>query len=289
MSNHRGSIRLENDHISIEVASEFGPRITYLSDGEGANALAELDDLSIEIPGGGRYMLRGGHRLWVAPEIPEITYEPDDAPVTVTAGAQRARIVQAASPQVEIEKTVVVSLVDRTVCVEHIVTNRGANQVDIAPWGITQLPPGGFAIVPLPLEPVDRHGLQPNASIVVWPYTGTGDNPFTIGQGMIVVNTDRTDATKVGVAMCRGWLAYLRNGQVFVKRSTHRPEGRYLDMGASGQVYAGKDFTELETLGEHTMLATDQSVSHTELWELHHVEPGTPPQQIPEILDLDQR
>lgn len=289
MSNHRESIRLENDHISLEVASEFGPRITYLSDDDGANALAELGDLSIDVPGGGRYVLHGGHRLWAAPEVPETTYEPDDKPVAVTAGAQRATIVQTASEDVGIEKMMVVSLVDTTVRVEHTITNRGSDQIDVAPWAITQLPPGGLAIIPLPLEPADRHSLQPNGAIVVWPYTATGDTPFTLGQGVIAMNADRTTPTKVGVAMRRGWLAYLRNGLLFVKRSTHRPEGRYLDMGASGQVYAGQDFAELETLGEHTVLATDQSVSHTELWELHHIEPGTPPQRIPEILDLDQR
>ena len=38
------------------------------------------------IPDSGTYRFHGGHRLWAAPEVPAITYAPDDHPCAVTTG-----------------------------------------------------------------------------------------------------------------------------------------------------------------------------------------------------------
>ncbi|MDJ0954209.1 MAG: hypothetical protein QNJ81_11070 [Acidimicrobiia bacterium] len=265
--------------------ARFGPRITHFSLPAAENVFADLGDMGIDLPDGRRYTLRGGHRLWAAPEIPEITYEPDDDHVTITAAADR--LIASGPPTSLIGKSISAQLTGNRVEVNHTLTNQSGKPIDVAPWAITQLVPGGTAIVPLAEPPADPHGLQPNASVVVWPYTGVDDSPFVMRNRLLLLDGDRDTATKVGVALTRGWLAYVREGMVFVKRAKALPGGNYLDRGASGQCYSGADFLELETLGEQVLLGPGDSVTHVETWELHVVASDTPAHQIPAVLDLD--
>ncbi len=229
----------------------------------------------------------GGHRLWVAPEEPETTYEPDDAPVDIATDGD-ALVVKQSAGAAGIEKDLSIEFFGESVVVRHTLTSRNANPVRVAPWAITQLPVGGTAVLPLPLFPVDPEGLQPNAEIVLWPYTGVADTPFELCERLLLVNADRSDATKVGTALDRQWLAYLCNGLVFVKRASAVPGAEYLDRGAAAQCYCSADFVELETLGPATTLACDESVSHNETWQLFEVDPATRPQDLPLVLHLDE-
>lgn len=252
-----------------------------------ANSLAELGVDAVALPDGRSYLLRGGHRLWAAPEIPEITYEPDDHPVAVTQTDQQITVIQPASEAIGISKSLEITLHGGHVAIVHTLTNEGSAPREIAPWAITQLPVGGTAIIPLRNEPADPHQLQPNASIVLWPYAGVADSPFVIESRLLILDSKRTVATKVGTPLDRGWLAYVRNGLVFVKRAAHKAGGRYLDLEASAQCYSSPDFIELETLGPQAVLAPGTMTTHVETWELHIVDPDIAPSQIPDLLDLD--
>ncbi len=280
-------IRLTNGTVELRVATGFGPRITWFSEPGGDNVLAELGDLGIDLPDGRTYLLRGGHRLWAAPEVPEVTYEPDNDPVLVTESPSQLKLQQSASETVGIEKMIGVSLQDDSAVLTHTLTNRAIHPLQVAPWAITQLGVGGTAIIPLRQDLADPHGYQPNVAIAIWPYSGVNDNPFLMHDRLLLVDGNRTTPTKIGTSLDRGWLAYSRNGLVFVKRSQHVDGGTYVDLDASAQCYAGADFVELETLGQFTSLEAGASVTHIESWELHRIDPTTPPQDIPSLLDLD--
>ena len=281
------SIRLVNEYHQLEVATTYGPRITGFSLRDGENIFAELRDLSIDLPDGRAYRLGGGHRLWAAPEIPAITYEPDGDPPLISDVSDGVKLTQPASGTSAIEKSIAVALTEQTAVVSHTLTNRRDKPIQLAPWAITQLAVGGTGIVPLRRQPADPHGHQPNANITVWPYTGVTDSGFTLEDRVLLIDANRTTPTKVGTSLDRGWLAYARNGLVFVKRSQLIAGGRYVDLGASAQCYCNAHFIELETLGEFVTLDTDESVSHAETWELHQVPDTTPPSEIPCLLELD--
>ncbi len=253
----------------------------------GPNLLADLGMMSIGVPGGYKYHVRGGHRLWVAPEVPEITYEPDDDPVLLERNDSTVTLRQLATEAVGIEKAVSITLSGGQTVLTHTIVNRSDETRDLASWGITQLVTGGTAIIPLSDQPADPHGLMPNETVVLWPYTGVADTPFVMSDRVLLVNTVRTSPMKLGVPLSRGWLAYHRGSQVFVKRFEHVDGGRYLDQGASGQCYCNADFLELETLSEQRLVQPGQSVTHREAWELHQVEPGIPTSEIPALLELD--
>jgi hypothetical protein len=77
-------VRIDGASSSLVVAVDFGPRIAGLIVGD-RNLFASLPKDTLDTPFGRPYRLRGGHRLWVAPEEPTITYQPDDEPCAVTS------------------------------------------------------------------------------------------------------------------------------------------------------------------------------------------------------------
>ena len=279
--------RLTNDHLSVQVARDFGPRIVSFSRPSGRNILAELGDLAIPLPDGRQYQLRGGHRLWAAPEVPEFTYEPDVAPVQLRTSGDTIEVADVGTDQHPLHKMMSVTLRSATVYVTHRLENRGPDPITVAAWAITQLPRGGVALLPLPDEQVDPNGLQPNGEIVLWPYTGLVDSPFRLADRLLVMDCTRSTPTKVGTTLARGWLGYLRDNELFVKRARHDPSARYLDRGASAQIYSNPDFAELETLGPVTTLRQGEAAEHTESWHLYGTEPGADPATVHRLLDLD--
>jgi hypothetical protein len=57
---------------------------------------------------------------------------------------------------------------------DHSLTNQGLWPIETAPWAITQLKPGGVAILPQQVGPADPDGVQPNRTLALWPYTDIG-------------------------------------------------------------------------------------------------------------------
>jgi hypothetical protein len=66
------------------------------------------------------------------------------------------------------------------VSVRHDPRNMGSRTLEVSPWAITSLRPGGMAVAPLP-GPVDEHRLQPSQLVVLWPYASWSDDRLQIG------------------------------------------------------------------------------------------------------------
>jgi hypothetical protein len=109
----------------------------------------------------------------------------------------------------------------------------------------------------------------PNRSLALWPYTNPGDPNVTWGRYYVLVRTEMEAAFKVGFSNPRGWLAYWRNGTLFVKRAPYDPQADYYDFGSSSECYCNDKFLELETLSPIVTLQPGTSVEHVETWELY--------------------
>lgn len=266
--------RFSTDTYELEVFTDAGPRISHFGLRGGENLLVELPAASIRLDDGREFWLRGGHRLWTAPEVPHRTYVPDDAPCVVKSSARTVTAVQPAPAEFPIERSITVAVGTAGVEVTHELTNRGDSAVRLAPWAITQFVPGGIAIMPLDDRLADHHGLQPNRELVAWPYTDL--NTLAHRDGVVLVGGNQATPLKVGTPLTRGWLAYLYANTLFVKRVSHQPDAIYADRGASGQVYANSTFVELETLGPLVDLEPAATTTHDEWWELHAVNTKDP-------------
>ena len=254
--------------------SETGPRITGLRIEGGENLFAELPGVVIERPDDRPFHLLGGHRLWIAPEIPEVTYTPDDEPVAFTDGERSLRARGA------VDSLGVIKEIDATVThagavvVDHRIVNAGSAPIEAAPWAITQFPPEGAAVLPITAQTADAVGLQANRSIILWPYTDLGAPGLRLSRDAVVVEGSDRLRQKIGVENRSGWVAYHRGGVLFAKWALrHDASQSYVDRGASIQVYRDEHSIELESLGPVRTIDPGEAIGHREIWQVFETGP----------------
>ena len=265
-------IELSNGELTLAVTRSVGPRVLSLRIHDSPNLFAQLPDTTLDCPGKEAFHLYGGHRLWHAPEDPVRTYLPDNRPVEVLPLEGGLHLQPPAEIETGIQKALKIRLDpdSNRVEIEHLLENVGLWPVTCAPWAITQMAPGGTALLPQNTELWDHNPTLPNRPVVLWPYTDMNDPVIAWGNQVIQVHAAKTaGALKIGFPNPRGWLAYWLEGYLFIKRAAFDPQAAYFDFGSSSECYCNPDFLELETLGPITTLQPGQSVSHLETWEVY--------------------
>jgi len=260
------AVHLDLDGYRLSIATSYGPRVAGLRLREGPEMLAALSpDVVIDRPDSGTYRFHGGHRLWASPEIPAITYAPDDHPCHVSAEQDRIAIT-APADRAGLAKTIVVGMEQGGLAVDHTLANEGSDPLEAAPWAITQVPLGGTVL--LPLGVVARQGLQASHSLVLWPYTDLSDPRLTWRERALLIQASAGDPLKVGSGPTPGRLGYLFQGHVFIKDIPPATTGEYPDRGAVAQVYVNGSFGELESVGPLAPLDPGASITHREIWQI---------------------
>jgi hypothetical protein len=74
-------LRLANDHAELVITLDVGPRVISYHHLPGGKNVLKTNSEELGKSGEDVFMMRGGHRLWLAPED-ERTYFPDNSPVT---------------------------------------------------------------------------------------------------------------------------------------------------------------------------------------------------------------
>lgn len=253
---------LENEHLRLDYLTTTGPRIVglYVS-GVAGNLLASTPEVHWETLHGEYYLL-GGHRLWVAPENPFYTCPEEGLDMLEENGDVVLRSPVDASG---LQKEIRFRLDENSVHLQHCVTWHGTEPAMFAPWSITQLRLGGMAI--LPLEKMD--GLQPDRNLVLWPYSRIRDERFELHDDVMLLYGKADEvAFKIGNENRKGWLAYVFDDVLFVKRFMPVEDGNYPDMDCNVEAYIKDVCLELETLGELKLLKSGEVISHEEIWEV---------------------
>lgn len=267
---------LENGRIRLDVLEGAGPRVVRLLAPGGENLFVEMPARAWRTPQG-PYRIRGGHRLWHAPEAYPRSYQPDNEGLVIEAVPGGLRLTQPAEPATGIAKALTITLAEGAAraTLRHELRNEGMWALELAPWAISQLRPGGLAIMPLGAREPQR-GPLPDRSIVLWPYTRWGDPRLTMADDYLLAEAQvGMPPSKVGCFGRLGWCAYLLRDTLFVKRFTPRPGMPHPDRGCNIEVYFDQYNLELETLGPLVRLAPGEATAHTEQWELHTgVRPG---------------
>lgn len=262
-------MQLSNKSLSLWLTLDFGPRVIALVPEGGANLFAELPDAQVECPGSGMYSLRGGHRLWYAPEYPPRTYLLDDDHLDSKEVENGYKVVQQPESGTNLRKSITVTLPDEapTVIVDHEILNLGIETHQIAPWSISMMRPGGTAILPQQTAFDEEFGCQPNRTINLWPYTPLNSPHITLSDGYIYVQADmKADKLKIGAPNPRGWIAYAAYDTLFVKFADYDPHAYYYDRRSSSQFYCDPGALEMETLGPRVTLEPGEKVKHREEW-----------------------
>ena len=265
--------RFTNGLVELIITAEVGPRIIRFAYVGGENQFAEFAEHSGQT-GGDEWRLYGGHRLWHAPEDPARTYYPDNAPVSVEAHDGFVRVVQPVEPTTGLQKEMDVRLWldEAQVRVTHRLINRNLWAVEVAPWALSVMAPGGTAVAPLP--PRQQHGdtFLPSSALVIWPYTDLSDPRWQFGQEHIFLHQDpaRTTPQKIGLAGTTGWAAYQRADELFISSFVPQPGATYPDMGSRVEFFTNDRMLEVETLGPLVSLQPQAQVEHVEKWSLFH-------------------
>jgi hypothetical protein len=266
--------RVSNGTVEFIATTDVGPRIISFSFVGGTNVFFVREDFAGRT-GGTEWKNYGGHRIWHAPEDKVRTYEPDNGPIEAEPVTDGLRLTMAPGPVSGIQKSIEITLDPATsvVRVTHRLRNAGAWPVEIAPWAISVMAPGGFAIAPMPtaFHP-DR--LLPNRALTLWPYTDMRDDRWLWGTDYVLLQQKAIadparERTKVGINANLGWAAYYLNGDLFIKRFTYVDGARYPDFNSSLEVFSNARMLELETLAPLTVLQPGATVEHEERWELH--------------------
>ena len=275
------NVRIANGDAELIATLDVGPRILVYRLTDGTNVLKQYDD-QLGHSGEPTWMIRGGHRLWVSPEDPHVTYHPDNAPVAL---GEPAPGVARLTPPIEsahgLQKELDVELADSGSGVRllHRIKNEGWSPRDIAPWALTVLAPGGTEVIPLP--PARPHpgspenarsaaDYAPDRTMILWPFFDFTDDRWTFGRRFITLRQEPgRGPTKIGLSHREKAVGYLLGDTLFIKRFSE-PTGvrEYPDLGSNFETFTDGDMLEMETLGPIVRLPVGQMIEWEERWEL---------------------
>ncbi len=258
--------------LRLDYLTQAGPRLVRLFYGDSnENLFVEVPERSRQTPYG-EYRIRGGHRLWHAPEAMPRTYLPDNDGVSVERNATRLRLTGAIEAPTGLQKVIQVELhpSQSRLSLRHEIHNRGLWPVELAPWALSMLRLGGWAVFPQQTAPLDESGLLPNRQLVLWPYASWQDSRLSLEDDLIFIHAQPAmPPLKIGYLNRQGWIAYFAAGALLVKRFQPQPEQTHVDFGCNVESFVNNLFIEMEIVAPLERVAPGGCAVHEETWELY--------------------
>jgi hypothetical protein len=260
--------RLASGSAEMLVTLDVGPRIISLRLGDGPN-LMHVFPQDAGARGGDAYRFYGGHRLWIAPEEPVRTMQPDNDPVEVVEDGEEFSFVSVPD-RFHIQKALTIEpLGNEAFRVTHSVENQSPYSAELALWALSMCAAGGEVLFPAP--PFESHTdrVLPAGPLVRWGYTRLGDPRFTWGDRVIRLRQDSAAGpNKIGAYVDAGYAGYRNGGTVLMKRFPAEFGADYPDYGCNFETFTNQEMIEIESLGEFVDLGPNEVVVHTETWAL---------------------
>jgi hypothetical protein len=266
------NLRLANDQVEAVVLRAVGPRIISLRPLNGRNVfkvVAEQTGKSRE----DTWKIRGGHRLWTAPEDygnPNgLTYVLDNLPVDYEIkGEFHAQVTHVVQKPAQIRRDISIRLAANgpKIIVEHALTNQGSSPLSFAPWALSVMAPGGFAVIPQPALGTHPKDFLPNRSLSLWPFTDLSDDRIYFGKRFIRLQQADRGPIKFGLRHTEKWAGYILGDHLFLKTIPLVEGKEYPDLGSNFETFTNQEFLELESLGPYDEISPGQTVTHTEIW-----------------------
>ena len=255
----------DNGIIEIGIPLEFGLRIGHFSFVGGDNVFFEQPkDLKTFTTAEG-WQIRGGHRLWLAPES-GADYFPDNAPIQYKIDNDTVILTQQKDPWLNVIKEIVLHFDENRMHVEHRVTNVGEDKCQCSLWAISSVAAGGKQTICFERR---DNGYDPWHKISMWDYTNLGDPRVKYSRDEIVItHTPLDERDKIGVSHPYGPIKYENGNTIFLKNFQIHVDKKYPDGNMSYETFCGRYMMELESLSPLFDVLPNQTVSHTEVWEL---------------------
>ena len=243
-----GKYTLSNGHLQMVIDAERGAKILSL----------KYDDQ--EVISQSRWPESFGSTFWTSPQkewnwppVPEI----DKQAYSVEKDGKVLRMTSGVSDRLKyrIRKEFSVDEKDGAFVITYSIINESNETRQVAPWEITRVKnEGGLIFFEAPADSI-------------WP---AGLMNFTNAHGAAWYVADEAQQNRKVNADGKGWLAYLANGLLLVKRFEDLDATQPAPGEAEVQVYVnrGKTYIELENQGPYSTLQPQQQLSWTVRWYL---------------------
>lgn len=256
----------DNGITQVGIPLEFGLRVGHFSFCGGKNVFFEQPNDMPDFTTGDGWRIRGGHRLWLAPESDLDDYYPDNAPITYRIEGDTILLTQQEDPRLHIIKQFALTFEGNQLLITHRVTNTGSTPLECALWAISVMAPGGKETILLQRR--DGGAAHCNR-ISTWFYTNLSDPRVTYTLDQIEIRQQPIDQRyKIGVGHPRGPVRYENGDTVFVVDYPIMPEKNYPDGNVSYETFCSRYMLEMETLSPLKTLLPGESMEHPETWTL---------------------
>lgn len=271
MSEYHGwqALTLETDAMELVVPLEVGPRVIHAGFKGGDNLFAVQEE-QLGQKDEADWQIRGGHRLWHAPEARPRTYVPDNEPVASHSeeSGNLLMITQPVETGTLLQKQLQIEIINPTTFkVTHRLSNHGLWPVEASAWALSVMKRGGYAAIPLPPKGDHATKLLPEYSLVPWPYTDLGAPCWDFHNSFIGLDTTQVTASqKIGLTRYPGWAAYWQDAGTMVKFSPVNKQALYPDLGCPFEAFACDWMIEMETLSPLARMEYGEDIRYVEYW-----------------------
>ena len=208
-----------------------------------------------------------GSTFWTSPQK-EWSWPPvqefDKQPYTVEEKGNSLVMTSNVSARLKykIRKEFSVDAKSNAIVVTYSIINDSGETRKVAPWEITRVPNEGLIFFDAPTDQITPADLM----------------PFKSEFGISWYQTDEANQNRKINADGKGWLAYLNNGLLMVKKFQDLNASQPAPEEAEIQVYVnrGKSYIELESQGAYTELKAGESLDWTVKWFLTPYEGAAP-------------
>ena len=268
----RNCYRVSNGEVEAIVTADVGPRVIRYGFIGGQNFFKEYPE---QMGGTGeeKFQLRGGDRVWKAPEDPIATWAPDNVPVEVRTTATGVVAREPVEPLTGLQKEIEIAMADSGtgVTVSNRITNHSLFTLEFAPWALTMMAQGGMVVTGFPPRGHHPQNLEATNPLVMWAYTNLADPRWKFMRKYMALRQDpnNNEAQKLGMFNPDTWAMYLLNGEAFLKWTKPNPAATYPDFGCSFETFTNNEFLEVETLGPMTKVAPGHTTELVEHWSAY--------------------
>jgi hypothetical protein len=266
------NVRLSNGFAEAMITLEVGPRIISYRPAQGRSVFKLVGEEAGK-SNEAAWRIRGGHRLWTTPEDfgkqGSLCYALDNSEVEhVIEDELTVKVSNLIDGATKIRREMVVELEKASpkVSVEHRISHQGGPPVEVAPWALTVMAEGGYAVLSQPPLGTHPQDYLPNRSIVSWPFTDLSDERFRVGSRLISLRQTRRPPFKIGLRHAEGWAAYVLGDHLFLKNVPFIEGETYPDFGSNFETFTNAEFLELETLGPLKRISEGETLIHNESW-----------------------
>ena len=255
----------DNGVIEVGIPLDFGLRVGHFSFVGEKNVFFEQPNDMEKFTTDKGWRIRGGHRLWIAPESP-LTYCPDNEPISYTVSDDTVTLVQKEDPWLHIIKTFTLKFDGARLEIVHRIENLSEDELECSLWAISVMAAGGTEYIDF--ERRDG-GMDHWHRISTWDYTSLGDPRATYTRDEIKIRHLPVDERyKIGVGHPFGPVRYENDGVVFKKYFAVEKDKIYPDANVSYETFFSQYMVEMESLSPLGKIGKGERMEHSEVWEL---------------------